>query len=97
LIIMTTPASAAIPLEADERQPLLNPQASSVEHDAVPEEFDSTVGQSEAILRPKKTRSKVQIAWYILLTLISAFVLAVFIKGWMDSDDVDVRKRIALL
>ncbi|KAF8531705.1 mitochondrial carrier [Gautieria morchelliformis] len=92
---MTTPPSA-MPVEADERQPLLTPQASTVAHDAALEDFDGNLGQSEAIVPPKKTRSKVQIAWYILLTLLSAFVLAVFIKGWIDADDVDFDLGAAL-
>lgn len=85
---MTTP-STATPAQANERQPLLETQARAEQLDAVPEDFDETLGEPE--LRPRRKRSKAKIAWYTLGTLLSAFFLALFIKGWIDSKDVDVR------
>ena len=83
---MTTPSGGVIPAEANERQPLLDPQ-----RDAVRADFEDSLGEPEA-LPPRRKRSKAEIAWYILLGLLSAFVLAVFIKGFIDSEDVDVRR-----
>ncbi|KAF8590412.1 mitochondrial carrier [Ramaria rubella] len=92
---MSVPPVSA-PAEADERQPLLTPELNPGRVDAIPDDFDGSLGQSEAILQPKKTRSKLQIALYILLVLLSALVLAVFIKGWIDSEDVDFELGAAL-
>jgi hypothetical protein len=88
---MSSPTPKSPPVEADERQPLLAPEVESEQADVSPEDLDGSLGQPEAVVRPKKTRSKVKIASYILLTLLSAFVLAVFIKGFIDADDVEVR------
>jgi len=84
---MSTPTPAT-----HERQPLLTAEAqNNGQAYTSPDVADGELGQAEAVLQPKKTRSKVKIAWYIFLVLLCAFGLAVFIKGWIDADDVDVR------
>ncbi|KIJ40219.1 hypothetical protein M422DRAFT_75728 [Sphaerobolus stellatus SS14] len=89
----TTPAP-------DERQPLLNPESSNggqvyTTPEGVPGD-DGELGQVEAVSHPKRTRSKAKVAWYIFLTLLSAFGLAVFIKGWIDAGDTDFDFKKAL-
>lgn len=86
---MSTPTSPK-PAEADERQPLLTPQARAEQQDAVPGDLNGSLGEPEGNSRPKTTRG--QIAWYIFWTLMGIFVLVVFVKGWIDSKDVNVRK-----
>ena len=71
-------------MEADERQPLL---AREIEIDSQLEANRAELGQPEGVVR----RSKLKIASYIILTLVSAFVLAVSIKGFIDADDVEAR------
>jgi len=82
---------------SNERQPLLTPEAQNTgQAYTSADEVDGELGQAEATLQPKKTRSKLKIAWYILLTLFCAFGLAIFIKGWIDADDVDFDLKGAL-
>jgi hypothetical protein len=86
---MTTPSSA-IPAGADERQPLLDTQARTEQREALQANGgDDSLG--EPALRPKRKLTRGQIAWYALWTVLAASVLAVFIKGWIDSKDVNVR------
>lgn len=92
---MSTPVPKG-PVEPDERQPLLYHEDQDRSTAASPDDVDGSLGQPDAILRPKKTRSKLRIAGYILLVLVVAFVLAVFIKGWIDADDVEVCQEIII-
>ena len=60
----------------DERAPLLDREAQ--------------VEAGEALPTPKKERTWWTIGWNIVWTVLGVFVLAVFIKGFIDADDVDV-------
>ncbi|KAF8530026.1 mitochondrial carrier domain-containing protein [Hysterangium stoloniferum] len=93
----TTPS--ATPANSDERQPLLTPQAVPPyqQYTPNPDESGGELGQSETTIQPKKTRNNCRIVSYVLLALLSAFVLAVFIKGWIDADDVDFDLGAALM
>lgn len=71
----------------NERQPLLT-KPSDDTTTLVGEASDS--GSSTPTPSPKQKRSWWSIGWYTVLTLAGAFLLAIFIKGFIDSDDVDV-------
>lgn len=50
--------------------------------------------EEAALLEPSQDESKRTKSWWfwrILWTVLAALVLAVFIKGWIDAKDVDVR------
>lgn len=81
---------SAPPTQDDERQRLLTPETPPGPVYTTPHNVDGEIGQSEAVLQPRKTRSKLRIAWYIFLIIVSALILAVFIKGWIDAGDTDV-------
>ncbi|KAI0710858.1 mitochondrial carrier [Earliella scabrosa] len=59
----------------DERAPLLDREAQAEAGEALP--------------TPKKERTWWTIGWNIVWTVLGVFVLAVFIKGFIDADDVD--------
>lgn len=89
--------SAQITASSDEEQPLLHSSSSSrgertqdEEHIDIPEahEEDSEVVQ-------KKT-SVWKVFWYLVLAVVVIFLLAVFIKGFIDADDVEVRTPLSL-
>lgn len=94
---MTTPSSA-MPAEPNERQPLLDRETLVVEGDAagVSGDFGSGLEEQQPgtgdVPRPRKKRSKGEIAWYIVLGLLSVLLLVVFVKGFVDSQDVEVRR-----
>ena len=60
----------------DERAPLLDRETQAEAGEALP--------------TPKKERTWWTIGWSIVWTVLGVFVLAVFIKGFIDADDVDV-------
>ena len=67
----------------NERQPLLgNPQGT--DHDV------ENPSGSAAASPPTKQRSWWTIGWYAFWSILSIFGLAVFIKGFIDADDVEV-------
>lgn len=73
--------------EADERAPLL--ANDNVQYDAAtPQE------EEDATLEPEKPSSRtwhyVCRAFWCLLTLL---MIAIFVKGWIDADDVNVRSH----
>ncbi|KAL4254160.1 mitochondrial carrier family protein [Abortiporus biennis] len=74
---MTVETTAEV---ADERQPLL-PPSSDVENPAELAEDDSDP--------PKNPRSWKKIVWYSLCTILAIAGLAIFIKGFIDADDVE--------
>jgi hypothetical protein len=69
-----------------ERQPLLDPNGVELES-----EITADHGSIEITDVPPKKLSKWAIAWYIFLGVAGLFLLAMFIKGFIDADDVDVR------
>ncbi|KAK7682006.1 hypothetical protein QCA50_014970 [Cerrena zonata] len=88
---MSTPTVVA----DSERQPLLS--KSSDDHASVTvvgEGSDS--GSSTPQPVPEKKRSWWTIGWYSFLTVAGTFLLALFIKGFIDADDVDFDLRKAL-
>lgn len=77
--------------EADERAPLLA-------NDNV--RYDVTTPQEEddATLEPDKTSSKTwHYVWRSFWCLFALLVIAVFVKGWIDADDVNVSSHAPLV
>ncbi|KAI0739346.1 hypothetical protein C8Q80DRAFT_177200 [Daedaleopsis nitida] len=62
----------------DERAPLLDHEA------------ETEAGEQSS--PPKEERTWTNIAWKVVLTVLGVFVLAVFIKGFIDAGDVDVSR-----
>lgn len=76
---------------ADERQPLLPPAALLDEPVlAIHDEENPLVEQDAEIPPEKGQRSWWTIAWYTLFTVVGILLLALFIKGFIDADDVEV-------
>lgn len=69
---------------ADERAPLLAQQAAPYDADARAEPDDSS-----SVIAKDASRTWLYI-WRISLGILAIIVLVVFIKGWIDADDVDV-------
>jgi hypothetical protein len=68
----------------DERAPLLAPEAARHDADAFPEHDDPSD-------QPSKTTAKTwYYVWRGVLIVFAILIIAVFIKGWMEADDVDV-------
>ena len=67
-----------------ERQPLLT-------KDDDPSDLKVNITSDE---RPER-RSRWTIAWFISLTVSGLLLLAVFVRGFIDADDVDVRDSCA--
>lgn len=70
----------------DERAPLL-PNESSRRHHAEAQSIDN---EAEPDQPAAVARSWQWYAWRTFWTVFAILVLAVFIKGWVDSEDVDV-------
>lgn len=71
--------------DATERQPLLPPTALV---------SDQEIQDGENLVKddvPPKKKSWWTIAWYIVLAAAGIFFAALFIKGFIDADDVNVR------
>lgn len=62
----------------DEREPLLS-RESQIE-----------AGEPEASAPPEKKRSWWTIGWYAVFTVVGVVLLALFIKGFIEADDVEV-------
>ena len=68
----------------DERAPLLSHDAAR-QHTPTPSESDEIIDQ------PEKAASKTwYYVWRGILAVFAILVVAVFIKGWIEADDVDV-------
>ena len=78
----------------DERAPLLPVTAKepSIREDVTAEVLEAgPVDESEAHTAPVDKKVSVwKVVWRVTLTLVSIFLLAVFIKGFLDADDVEV-------
>src|SRR5258708_20776264 len=80
-----------------EEQPLLSnskpsgyqdpPGSSSRTQD---EETAILIDEDETSDSPKEQWTRKQIAIYSVLTLLGLFILAIFVKGFIDADDVEV-------
>ncbi len=62
----------------DEREPLLS------------RESQVDAGELEASAPPEKKRSWWTIGWYAAFTILGVVLLALFIKGFIEADDVEV-------
>jgi hypothetical protein len=71
----------------DERRPLLS---SPSELEAGAPDFVLPTDGPEAAEKP---RSGISIVFYVLASVAGLFFLALFIKGFIDADDVEVRSR----
>lgn len=71
----------------DERQPLLPPAALVSDPELPQHDEENPLVQQDD---PKQTRSWWTVAWYTILTAICTFFLALFIKAFIDADDVEV-------
>lgn len=67
----------------DERAPLLGQQRSEQSESASPEEDVSPRPQSEASKRR-------EYGWRGFWIVVAILVIAAFVKGWIEADDVDV-------
>lgn len=74
--------------QVHERLPLRDEEATTPQQPEIAAAVDGP-GQDEVVQAKKKTRG--EIAWRIVLWVLGAFLLALFIKGFVDADDVEVR------
>jgi hypothetical protein len=79
-----------------EEQPLLSSSKPPSYHDS---SLESRTPDEEAVIlideddisnSPKEPWTRTQITVYGVLTLLGLFILAIFIKGFIDADDVEV-------
>lgn len=95
------------PIIVDERRPLLadaepltaNSGAINVIEDV--EALEAEIEEDEAILdgsakHPKQKRTWWGIFWQVFFALAGIAISAVFIKGFIDADDVEVRAEVKL-
>lgn len=72
----------------DERAPLLGNEDARHDTAAIPDE-------DEPLLEPEKARSKTwYYAWRGFWVILATLVIAVFVKGWIDADDVNVSLHV---
>lgn len=78
---------------AGERQPLLPPAALVSDQEVHDEENPADLARepTKDIEEPKRKRSWWSIFWYTILAGFGVFFTALFIKGFIEADDVDVR------
>ncbi|CAL1702562.1 unnamed protein product [Somion occarium] len=77
-----------------ERQPLLTKAA---DDPTLVDENTEGTGVASAGSPPEKKRSWWSIGWYTVATVVGLFLLAIFIKGFIDADDVDFDLKKALM
>ncbi|KAG8733069.1 hypothetical protein FRC11_008904 [Ceratobasidium sp. 423] len=73
------------PPRTDERAPLLQGEHTANEHE-----------QAALLEPPPEPRTKSWYAWRIFWAVFAAVVLGVFIKGWIDADDLEFDLKAAL-
>ena len=97
--------------DSRETQPLLSDQSSAaydgstativdVESGRPKADVQQTIseaGDDDDVEEEKVKLTKGQIAWRVLLWTLGAFALVVFVKGFIDAKDVDVRYTSSLL
>ena len=76
-----------------ERQPLLPQKPTTSHHEHGQDEETGAV--TEEVVEIKSSARKT--LWYIVLSLVVIFVLVLFIKGFIDADDVEVREVFSSL
>ena len=80
----------------DERQPLLPPAAIAPEDELHQQPVDEEAiapADEEAVEDIKEERTYWGIAWRITLVVLGVFFTVLFIKGFIDADDVEVCQR----
>jgi hypothetical protein len=88
---MTSHREAEATSAPDERAPLLAHQGARPETHSAPESED------EAVLVPEKTASKTwHYVWRGFWVIFVVFIIAVFVKGWIEADDVNVSLKAPL-
>lgn len=93
-----SPMSAGI--NVPEEQPLLSNTKPPSYHDDSPESLSRTQDEEALNLTdetsdsPKEPWTRRQITVYAVLTLLGLFILATFIKGFIDADDVNVSRGL---
>lgn len=70
---------------ADERAPLLG------NNDTRSQDRIDEASDGEESIQPEKETSRTwEYVWKACLTILAILVIAVFVKGWIDADDVNV-------
>jgi uncharacterized membrane protein YraQ (UPF0718 family) len=80
IVRMSTQSDPEAHIRSDEQTPLLAEQHAETEQAGTEPEIEPT---------PEK-RAKSWYAWRIFWAVLAIVVLAVFIKGWIDSDETEV-------
>ena len=75
----------------DERQPLLPPAALASDVEVPGHDEENPVVAQQLQESPKQKRSWWTIGWYTVLAAFGIFFTVLFIKGFIDADDVEVR------
>lgn len=75
----------------DERQPLLPPTVLVNDQEVHDEENPSNLARNDDDEEPKRKRSWWSIFWYTLLAALGVFYAVLFIKGFIEARDVNVR------
>jgi hypothetical protein len=78
--------------EPSERSPLL--EVEPVPED--PNEYAEDIDDDASLKSQDQHPSKYRYYWWALWTILTVAILAVFIKGWIDADDVDFDLKGAL-
>lgn len=76
---------------ADERQPLLPPTALVADAELPQHDEEAPAQVIEEAEVVKTERTWWTIAWYSILTALGVFFTVLFVKGFIDADDVEVR------
>ncbi len=76
---------------ADERQPLLPPTALVSNAELQPHDEETPVQATGEVEVVKTERTWWTIAWYTAMTALGVFFTVLFVKGFIDADDVEVR------
>lgn len=91
---MSPAASAAVGPESPSKTPPRSPSTEETPLLASQVEESRDVHEEDALPVQPETEAKRTKGWWfwrIFWTILAALVLAVFIKGWVDARDVDVR------
>ena len=75
---------------ADERQPLLPPAALASDEEVQRPSEEENLEQTAEVEPVKTERTWWTIIWYAVLTALGVFFLVLFVKGFIDADDVEV-------
>ena len=82
---------------ADERSPLLTRTEEDARAVREEEGVVATDQETEAAPSPEKKRTWWQFGWTVVWSALAIFVAVVFVKGFIDADDVEVCLALARL